>query len=121
MGDTTVTPVFTSPTVPASSPLPTIAPDWSQASSCQDTTQWQKVWYTSDHNTNLTYLNNVFAVPTLNGMSTTFGDNCLPPSFSLNQPYVTDGGCPSGYTEQCRTSSMTYQGQYAELFTCCPR
>ncbi|KAK3294595.1 uncharacterized protein B0H64DRAFT_401076 [Chaetomium fimeti] len=46
--------------------------------------------------------------------------DCWPPSTTLNVPYLTDGGCPAGYTRACATGIPDISGKPASLVTCCP-
>ncbi|KAK8053278.1 hypothetical protein PG996_012579 [Apiospora saccharicola] len=44
---------------------------------------------------------------------------CIPPGFTSATPYMTDGPCPTGYTEACATAAM-FSGTTASSVTCCP-
>lgn len=67
------------------------------------------------------FFSNVYGTPTpvLDG-NTPSGD-CVPPSFTINQPYLTDGDCPTGYTRACATAGPESNGQPLSTVTCCPR
>ncbi|KAM0237037.1 hypothetical protein ACHAP5_009135 [Fusarium lateritium] len=66
------------------------------------------------------FFSNLYGTPTPVGTGIVPTGECFPPSFTINKPYVTDGGCPSGYTRACATAG-SYNGEPASTVTCCPR
>ncbi|KAJ8128449.1 hypothetical protein O1611_g5185 [Lasiodiplodia mahajangana] len=51
------------------------------------------------------------------GSSPTGG--CVPPSYTLGVPYLTDGGCPTNYFAACSTGT-SYADHSADYIWCCP-
>lgn len=95
--------------------LPTIPSTWTAPTSCFASTNYFFVLLGNR------YFSNVYGTPTpvLDGNTPT-GD-CFPPNFSIDVPYLTDGGCPKGYTRACAVGGVVIDGQTASSVTCCPR
>lgn len=62
----------------------------------------------------------MFGAPTPLMMSVDPTGPCIPPGFTTDTPYMTDGPCPAGYTEACATKAV-FSGTPASSVTCCPR
>ncbi|KAK4108203.1 hypothetical protein N656DRAFT_784493 [Canariomyces notabilis] len=94
--------------------LPTFPSTWTAPTSCFATTNYYRVFLSRG------IFSNLYGTPTpvLTGIWPT-GD-CFPPSSTPMVPYVTDGGCPAGYTRACATAGPDYKGKPASTVTCCP-
>ncbi|KAI5460823.1 hypothetical protein BGZ63DRAFT_358899 [Mariannaea sp. PMI_226] len=94
--------------------LPTLPSTWTAPTSCFVSTNYYRVLLGGG------YFSNMYGTPTpvLTGNKPT--GNCFPPSFTIDIPYLTDGGCPSGYTKACATAGSS-AGQVVSTVTCCPR
>ncbi|KAL2131599.1 hypothetical protein VTI74DRAFT_4815 [Chaetomium olivicolor] len=94
--------------------LPSFPTEWTAPASCFATTRYYRVLLGSG------YFSNLYGTPTpvLTGIWPT-GD-CWPPSSTPRIPFVTDGGCPAGYTRACATAGPDYKGKPMSTVTCCP-
>ncbi|KAF4497142.1 hypothetical protein FAGAP_6665 [Fusarium agapanthi] len=93
--------------------LPTLPSTWTAPTSCFASTNYYYVLLGGG------YFSNLYGTPTPVGTGNTPSGACFPPSFTINQRYITDGGCPSGYTRACATAG-SYNGEPASTVTCCP-
>ncbi|KAI8629799.1 hypothetical protein F5Y19DRAFT_432019 [Xylariaceae sp. FL1651] len=95
---------------------PSLTSSWTPASSCVTSTGfWYAIYATGN------VFSDMFGMPSVTNIdqrsSPTGG--CVPPSYTLSVPYLTDGGCPTSYSAACSTRT-SYAGQSADLIWCCP-
>lgn len=98
------------------SSYPSLTSSWTPASSCVASTGFWYVVYA----TNVVY-SDMFGMPSVTNLgqgSTPTGD-CVPPSYTLSVPYLTDGDCPTHYFRACSTGT-SYAGRSADYIWCCP-
>ncbi|KAK2028989.1 hypothetical protein LX32DRAFT_693618 [Colletotrichum zoysiae] len=88
--------------------LPTIPSTWTAPTSCFASTNYYRVFFSRGDN--VFFYTDLYGVPMLSAPT---GD-CLPPSFTVDAPYITDGGCPAGFTSGC------VRGVAPSTVTCCP-
>ncbi|KAK2052632.1 hypothetical protein LY76DRAFT_526288 [Colletotrichum caudatum] len=88
--------------------LPTIPSTWTAPTSCFASTNYYRVFFSRGDN--VFFYTDLYGVPMLSAPT---GD-CLPPSFTVDTPYITDGGCPAGFTSGC------VRGVAPSTVTCCP-
>ena len=103
---------------PVTTDNPTLPTTWAPDTACVGSTgYWYVVYETVD---GALRFENMYGIPTPSQLSQNPSGLCAPPLFTSNIPYVTDGGCPTGYSAACAT-----QGEYSEtpasMVTCCPR
>ncbi|KAI1280200.1 hypothetical protein F5Y07DRAFT_356232 [Xylaria sp. FL0933] len=96
---------------------PSLTTSWTPASSCQASTGYWYVVYGPD-----VIFSNMFGMPSVTnlGRKSSPTGGCVPPSYTLSVPYLTDGGCPPDYFGACSTATL-YGGQSADYIMCCPR
>ncbi|KAK6863726.1 hypothetical protein PG995_000254 [Apiospora arundinis] len=95
----------------------TLDPSWTAPSSCLASTAYYYVVVRSF--TGGIVFSEMFGAPTPHMMSANPTGPCIPPGFTTGTPYVTDGPCPTGYTEACATGAI-FSGTPASSVTCCP-
>ncbi|RYC60166.1 hypothetical protein CHU98_g6038 [Xylaria longipes] len=96
---------------------PSLTASWTPASSCVTSTGFWYVVYAKN-----VVFSDMFGMPSVTNighMSSPTG-GCVPPSYTLSVPYLTDGGCPKNYFGACSTAT-SYDGQSADYIMCCPR
>ncbi|CAJ0538682.1 Ff.00g066750.m01.CDS01 [Fusarium sp. VM40] len=93
--------------------LHTLPSTWTAPTSCFASTNYYYVLLGGG------FFSNLYGTPTPVGKGIAPSGDCFPPSFTINEPYITDGGCPSGYTRACATGG-SYNGEPASTVTCCP-
>ncbi|KAI0509295.1 hypothetical protein F5B22DRAFT_617601 [Xylaria bambusicola] len=98
------------------SSYPSLTSNWTPMSSCVTSTGFWFVVYESH-----ALFSNMFGMPSVtnNGQGRTPIGGCVPPSYTLSVPYITDGGCPTNYFRACSTGT-SYAGQSADYIWCCP-
>ncbi|KAI0444517.1 hypothetical protein F4803DRAFT_560872 [Xylaria telfairii] len=99
---------------------PSLTTIWTPASSCVTSTGFWYVVYAYDKSSNAIF-SDMFGMPSVTNigqMSNPTG-GCVPPSYTLSVPYLTDGGCPKSYHGACSTAT-SYGGQSADYIMCCP-
>ncbi|KAF6821957.1 hypothetical protein CPLU01_12290 [Colletotrichum plurivorum] len=94
--------------------LPTIPSSWTAPTSCFAKTRYYRVSYAPS------YVSNLYGTPTPVLTGNAPSGECFPPSFTINVPYRTDGGCPTGYTRACATGGPDLSGRPMSTVTCCP-
>ncbi|KAH6635079.1 hypothetical protein B0J18DRAFT_462212 [Chaetomium sp. MPI-SDFR-AT-0129] len=94
--------------------LPSFPTAWTAPSSCFATTNYYRVLLGSG------YFSNMYGTPTPVGTGIWPTGDCWPPSSTPRIPYVTDGGCPTGFTRACATAGPDYKGKPMSTVTCCP-
>ncbi|KAK8041437.1 hypothetical protein PG994_014444 [Apiospora phragmitis] len=95
----------------------TLDPPWTAPSSCLASTAYYYMvvrTYTAG-----IVFSEMFGAPTPLMMSADPTGPCIPPGFTTGAPYMTDGPCPTGYTEACATGAL-FSGTPASSVTCCP-
>lgn len=95
--------------------LPTIPPTWTAPTSCFASTLYYRVFYNGN------FFSNLYGTPTPVFDGNTPIGACIPPSFMINVPFRTDGGCPTGYTTACTSTGASRSGKQLTTVTCCPR
>lgn len=103
-----------SPSNPSS--YPSLTSSWTPASSCVTSTGFWYVVYA----THVVY-SDMFGMPSVTniGQRSTPTGGCVPPSYTLSVPYLTDGDCPVNYFRACSTGT-SYAGHSADYIWCCP-
>lgn len=99
---------------------PSLTTSWTPSSSCVTSTGFWYVIYAYDKSSNGLF-SDMFGMPSVTNigqMSNPTG-GCVPPSYTLSVPYLTDGGCPKSYYGACSTAT-SYSGQSADYIMCCP-
>ncbi|KAI0471187.1 hypothetical protein F4859DRAFT_484680 [Xylaria cf. heliscus] len=98
------------------SSYPSLTTSWTPASSCVTSTGFWYVVYATD-----VVFSNMFGMPSVTnlGQGSTPTGGCVPPSYTLSVPYLTDGDCPTNYFRACSTGT-SYAGQSADYVWCCP-
>ncbi|KAJ2986497.1 hypothetical protein NUW58_g4999 [Xylaria curta] len=95
---------------------PSLTSSWTPSSSCVTSTGFWYVVYASN-----VVFSDMFGMPSVTntgqGSSPTGG--CVPPSYTLSVPYLTDGGCPTHYSRACSTATL-YSDRLADYIMCCP-
>ncbi|KAI0432462.1 hypothetical protein F5Y09DRAFT_329661 [Xylaria sp. FL1042] len=96
---------------------PSLTTSWTPASSCLSSTGYWYVVYGPS-----VAFSNMFGMPSVTdlGRKSSPAGGCVPPSYTLSVPYLTDGGCPPHYFGACSTVT-SYGGQLARYIMCCPR
>ncbi|KAH9434625.1 hypothetical protein MCOR02_006620 [Pyricularia oryzae] len=94
--------------------LPTIPPTWTAPTSCFASTLYYRVFYNGN------FFSNLYGTPTPVFDGNTPIGACIPPSFMINVPFRTDGGCPTGYTTACTSTGASRSGKQLTTVTCCP-
>ncbi|TLD06569.1 uncharacterized protein PgNI_08022 [Pyricularia grisea] len=94
--------------------LPTIASTWTAPTSCFASTLYYRVFYKGN------FFSNLYGTPTPVFEGNTPTGACVPPSFTMNVPFRTDGGCPTGYTTACTGTGTSRLGTQLTTVTCCP-
>ncbi|KAF4119317.1 hypothetical protein GMORB2_4836 [Geosmithia morbida] len=84
---------------------------WTAPTSCFASTNYYYVLLDGG-----SFFSNMYGTPTPVLTGNTPSGDCVPPSFTINQPYLTDGDCPRGYTTACATGSP----ESTRTVTCCP-
>jgi len=95
---------------------PSLTTSWVPDSSCVASTGFWYVVYATD-----VVFSDMFGMPSVTnvGQGSTPTGGCVPPSYTLSVPYLTDGGCPANYTPAC-SSITSYSSQSADYVMCCP-
>ncbi|KAI3338064.1 hypothetical protein F4824DRAFT_461044 [Ustulina deusta] len=85
---------------------PSLTSSWTPASSCVASTGFWYVVYAPN-----VVFSNMFGMPSVTntGQRSTPTGGCVPPSYTLSVPNLTDGGCPTHYFGACSTST-SYAG-----------
>jgi hypothetical protein len=98
------------------SSYPSLTSSWTPASSCVTSTGFWYVVYA----TNVVF-SDMFGMPSVTniGQGSTPKGGCVPPSYTLGIPYLTDGGCPTHYFAACSTGTF-YADHSADYIWCCP-
>ncbi|KAI0968448.1 hypothetical protein F4678DRAFT_482055 [Xylaria arbuscula] len=98
------------------SSYPSLTSSWTPASSCVTSTGFWYVVYATD-----VAFSDMFGMPSVTdiGRESTPDGSCVPPSYTLSIPYLTDGGCPSYYFAACSTETF-YADHSADYIWCCP-
>ncbi|KAI0861054.1 hypothetical protein F4860DRAFT_187050 [Xylaria cubensis] len=95
---------------------PSLTTSWTPASSCVASTGFWYVVYASG-----AVFSDMFGMPSVTnlGQKSSPTGGCVPPSYTLSVPYLTDGGCPKNYFGACSTAT-SYRGRSADYIMCCP-
>ncbi|KAH8896785.1 hypothetical protein GQ53DRAFT_838281 [Thozetella sp. PMI_491] len=95
---------------------PSLTKSWVPDSSCVASTGFWYVVYAPN-----VVFSNMFGMPSVTnlGQKSSPTGGCVPPSYTLSVPYLTDGGCPTNYYAACSTGT-SYGSQSAGYIMCCP-
>ncbi|KAI1372370.1 hypothetical protein F4677DRAFT_432672 [Hypoxylon crocopeplum] len=98
---------------------PTLPSSWTAPSSCLASTANYMVIISTNSEDHPLFLD-MFGIPSPTEFVATPSGPCVPPSFTPEVPYITDGPCPVGYSTACATAAV-FLGSPASSVTCCPR
>ncbi|KAI1170237.1 hypothetical protein F4777DRAFT_133858 [Nemania sp. FL0916] len=98
------------------SSYPSLTESWTPDSTCVTSTGFWYVVYATD-----VVFSDMFGMPSVTnlGQKSSPTGGCVPPSYTLSVPYLTDGGCPTNYFGACSTQT-SYAGKSADYIWCCP-
>jgi hypothetical protein len=96
--------------------FPSLTTPWVPDNSCAATTGFWYVIYATGF-----VFSDMFGMPSVTdiGQQSHPTGGCVPPSYTLSVPYLTDGGCPTSYFPAC-SSLSSYNSQTANYIMCCP-
>ncbi|KAI8631192.1 hypothetical protein F5Y19DRAFT_473591 [Xylariaceae sp. FL1651] len=97
----------------ATTPLPTLPATWSPPSSCLDSTAIYII--TQQVRPEIFIYADLFGVAVPWEIQPTPTGPCVPPSYAPKVAYITDGGCPSAYSEACWQDDVSTRSML-----CCP-